>query len=231
MRDSYTKQGIIVVAIVAGALALVIGFVAGALLTMPDRQKTQAVIKDVQAELKAKTAELNRLKVTKDQTIVQLRAKSTELNQRRAANDKTITQLRAKITELKELRIPKATKAIKTDQITTSHKSSSDSPDVGEQGYLQGEYIFGPQNSKCVPMSTTREILDRYVDALISNDVTGVANLYLTGEIFPVSDGTRILRLSAEGSMWSNLYKRKVRILSGEHTGKIAWVGSDWVKK
>lgn len=231
MGDNYTKQNLIVVAIVAGALAGVIGFVAGTLLTMPDRQKTQSLVNDVQAELKAKIAELNRLKATNDQRRAQLRAKITELNQLGAANVQTITQLRAKIAELNELRITKAKKTIKINQITTSHKSSSDSPDVGEQGHLQGEHVFGPQNPKCVPVAMTREILDRYVDALISNDVTGVANLYLAGEMFPVADGTRILRLSPEGSIRSNLYKRKVRILNGEHTGKIAWVESGWVRK
>lgn len=231
MRDNYTKQNLIVVAMVAGALALVIGFAAGALLTMPERQKTQAVVKDVQAELKAKTAMLNRLKATNDQTIAQLRAKITEFNQLRAANNETITHLRAKITELNERRIPKATKAIKTSQITISHKSISDSPDVGEQGYLQGEHVFGPENPKCVLVAISKKILNEWIDARISKDSLGGANLLLTGEVFPVADGTKVLRLSPSGSMWSNLYKRKVRILSGEHTGRIAWVGSDWVKK
>ena len=52
MRDNYSKQNLIVVTVVAGALALVIGFAAGALLTMPDRQKTQAAITAAQTKAK-----------------------------------------------------------------------------------------------------------------------------------------------------------------------------------
>lgn len=220
MRDNYSKQNLIVVTIVAGALALVIGFAAGALLTMPDRQKTQTAVNDARTELKAKTT-----------AIAQLRATITELNRLRAANDKTITRLQAKIAGLNEPKVVSTTKSINPGKTKVNPKSSSDSPDVGEQGYLQGEHLFGPQNPKCVPMAMTREILDSYVDALISNDAAGAANLFSAGGMFPVADGTRILRLYPGGSTWSNLYKRKVRILNGEHAGKIAWVGSDWVKK
>lgn len=226
MQANYTKQSLIVVAVVAGALAGVVGFGVGALLTQPEREKLHIIIADIRRQL--------------DDSKAELRAQTAEVHQLIAANDELRTALTVRIAEIKELKfandqiraqLPAKIKAIKSDRITAEPGPSSDSPDVGEQGYLEGGHIFGPDNRKCVPVAMTKEILDRYVDALISNDVTAVANLYLTGEMFPVADKTKVLRLAPRGSMLSNLYKRKIRILNGEHSGKIAWVESGWVKK
>jgi len=229
MQANYTKQNLIVIAVVAGALAGVIGFGMGALLTRPERTKLHTRIADIKtqldyskAELSGKLVQVNQLITANDKLRIELRIKVAEINELKFANERIRAELAAEISK---------SKAVQPEKRIAKPKPSFSSPDVGEQGYLQGEYLFGPENPKHIPVAISKKILDSYVDAVISNDITGVSNLYLTGEIFPVADGTKILRLSPEGSMWSNLYKRKVRILTGEYAGKIAWVGSSLVTK
>jgi uncharacterized protein (UPF0335 family) len=79
------KQNTLVVAIVSGAICFAVGFIGGALLTMPDREKTKSAIAAVEA------------KAEKEQTVAQQEIKAAkEETERLRGEQKSVT------TELKE---------------------------------------------------------------------------------------------------------------------------------
>ena len=198
MRDNYSKQNLIVVTIVAGALALVIGFAAGALLTMPDRQKMQAVVGDVQAELKDSiTAGNKQIAVSKTEVEPlksRLRGLTRELEQ--SKNEKII--LLSRIEKLQKQKINPAFESITAVQPL----------EVGETGVIDQWTV----------VAVDRESHNQQLKARLADDKKGYVELFVADKIFIVNQHVKALVID-KGSIL-----RKIRILEGEQQGQIGWI-------
>jgi hypothetical protein len=74
------------------------------------------------------------------------------------------------------------------------------------------------------PVSTTKDIMDKFFKAYRINDTYEIGALVSSGQVFLVNHGTKVLVID------SGQYVLKVRILEGEHRGKAGWVPHEYVR-
>jgi len=89
----------------------------------------------------------------------------------------------------------------------------------GSHGVLRG------LSKELCPVGTTGTGMEEFLKANRAGDADGVLQLLLLGKVFTVANGTRIAVLDYGG-----LFKRKIRILEGPHTGLVGYVPSEWIK-
>jgi len=206
----------VLVGIISAALAGIIGFTCGALLTRANREETEARILAIKTEA--------------NEVIKDIRQKAEGLE---AQNAQLRNQLRENASEIdalsKSVREAWAEKQ-RSDQSDERPRSAgvrddySDSvaegarPSVGERGHLHS-------GTELVALAVEKKVLDEWNDALFANDTFGRTELLTSGRIFVVPDGTEVLMLD---SGWS-IFVCKVRILEGEHLGQTGWIPVEWV--
>lgn len=95
-------------------------------------------------------------------------------------------------------------------------------PTIGEQGVLRSK------DGTPLPVSSTKEVDDRFSKAAAANDTTAIRNMILNDQIFMVESGTTVLVIDSGGALAS---LRQIRILSGTHNAKSGWVPFEWVQK
>jgi hypothetical protein len=90
-------------------------------------------------------------------------------------------------------------------------------PSIGENGILQVD------GAKSHFVAADEEALKKLFRAIDAKDDYGMADLLLTGQVFSVKDGTRVLVVDKA------LYTTRIRILEGPYAGKSGWVPYEWV--
>jgi hypothetical protein len=91
--------------------------------------------------------------------------------------------------------------------------------------------IAAPKGQPClvagdldqIPVPTTAENLNRFINYANADDPSGTENLVLNGQMFRVPSGTRV-RIASFG-----LAQTKVEILEGTYVGKFSYVPSEWI--
>lgn len=96
-------------------------------------------------------------------------------------------------------------------------KSGFNSVSRGEEGFLR---VAG---QKEILVASTKESLDRLVNAAVSKDNYGMGEMVLSGEAFFVDTGIKVLVIE------SGLTSKRIRILEGKKTGYSGWVPSEFV--
>lgn len=95
--------------------------------------------------------------------------------------------------------------------------------DAAQQAPI-GKETFLDSGMEDAPIATSEDSFDRWIKAKAAKDTHGMAQLMLTGSIFLVKNGTRVLVID------SATFKTKVRILGGNQTGRSGWVPYEYVK-
>ena len=62
------------------------------------------------------------------------------------------------------------------------------------------------------------EAWDAMIDAQVANDTIGLRSLLLSGDVFLLDEGTRVLVLD------QGFFSTRVRALEGDNMGKAGWV-------
>jgi hypothetical protein len=91
--------------------------------------------------------------------------------------------------------------------------------------------MAGPKGQAClvagdldqIPVPTTAENLNRFINFANANDASGTEGLVLNGQMFRVPSGTRV-RIASGG-----LAQTKVEILEGAYAGQFGYVPSEWI--
>jgi len=89
---------------------------------------------------------------------------------------------------------------------------------VGKEGRLYSE------GSLDLPVAVSEQALEETVQAFVSKDKYGQAELMIQGKWFPVENNTKVLVIDR------SFARRKVRILEGKHKGRAGWVPMEFVK-
>jgi hypothetical protein len=92
---------------------------------------------------------------------------------------------------------------------------------IGEEGHL----VRLDPEQKWLPLGTTKGAFDELVSAKAANDRHGIGELLVSGRVFTVPSGTRILCLDL------GFTKSKVRILDGEHAGAAGWTYTEHLRQ
>lgn len=100
----------------------------------------------------------------------------------------------------------------------SKEKSETSAIAIGQNG------ILTRNSGTASPVSTTKDIMDKFFKAYRINDKYGTGELLLSGQVFLVNHGTKVLVID------SSLYTLKIRILEGEHIGKAGWVPYEYVR-
>jgi len=104
--------------------------------------------------------------------------------------------------------------------------SPSDSPPYQSTHLNIGsEYIVVNNGFEVVWLAIDTEADDKWIEASTANDTIGLRSLMLSGQIFSVPAGTKVLVL--DNSLWHGY---KVRILEGDKFGKTGWLPSESLK-
>lgn len=74
-----------------------------------------------------------------------------------------------------------------------------------------------------VAVGATKDAYKRYIQLLEANDAVGVLDLKMKGLVYMVPSGTPVVRIGG-------LVTSEVRIMDGEHAGKLGWVDVTMVK-
>lgn len=106
-----------------------------------------------------------------------------------------------------------------TDSSTTNSKKI-EHLSLGDEGFL---YANGIKDR--VPIAISNEAVDELVNALMAEDMYGVAELYLNGKIFDVNQFTKAKIID------TSLSTTKVRILEGKSVGRSGWIPYEWIVK
>lgn len=96
--------------------------------------------------------------------------------------------------------------------------SSHPSVPVGKEGILTRDV------GTASPVAVTEEAMDQFLKAWRANDKYGVGSMFVSGLVFSVDHGTKVLVID------SKTFKRKIRILEGEHKYRAGWVAYEWVR-
>jgi len=94
---------------------------------------------------------------------------------------------------------------------------SPETPKIGEETRLDAAKAAAGTSSE-VLLAVNQYTRDEMIDALEAKDNYGLANLLLSGRVFPVADRTKVLVLDRD---W---YIVRVRVLEGPYAGKSGWV-------
>lgn len=113
-----------------------------------------------------------------------------------------------------------------TSASPTSQPAQSDDFDVGSKFA-----VYSPDGSP-VPAFQTLDDEKVAVDASVSKDTIGIANLMSEGRLVRLSSGTSVLVIAlAPGFFNADLvYTRRVRVLDGPLTGGAYWVETRWLR-
>lgn len=103
------------------------------------------------------------------------------------------------------------------EQTQTTPAPSSVS--VGEEGFLQTD------GSDTTLVLRSKELLDAFINAAVSNDTYGMSEILLTDGGFLVPNGTKALVIDQE------LGTRKIRILEGVYLGESGWIPKEFIQK
>jgi hypothetical protein len=76
-----------------------------------------------------------------------------------------------------------------------------------------------------ITVARTEEAFDQFLRASARRDTQGQMELALSGEVFLVPNGTRVLVLDY------GFAKHQVRLLDGPHAGASGWVPREWVQQ
>jgi hypothetical protein len=90
-------------------------------------------------------------------------------------------------------------------------------PGLGEDGFLRSRG-GGP-----LPVAVDEEAWQAMSDAVVAGDDYGMAELVATGRVLAVDSGTRVRVIDRA------LYRTKIRVLEGKHTGRGGWVAYEFV--
>ena len=90
---------------------------------------------------------------------------------------------------------------------------------TGEEGIV----TWGDGSSSAFWLAADEEALGLMTDASAARDVMGLNQLERSGRIYSTPTGTRVLVLDP------GFLKTKVRVLEGEHTGRVGWQAREFV--
>ena len=90
-------------------------------------------------------------------------------------------------------------------------------PGLGEDGFLRST------DGGALPVALDEEAWQAMWDAVVAGDDYGMAELVATGRVLAVESGTRVRVID------TGLFRNKIRVLEGEHTGRGGWVAYEFV--
>ena len=86
------------------------------------------------------------------------------------------------------------------------------------------EAVIDVPSLDTVFLCVDKEAFDMFLDAALANDSFGVAELEISGRMFGVPNGTKVLIID------SSFATRRVRVLEGYAVGKSGWLPYEWLK-
>ena len=100
---------------------------------------------------------------------------------------------------------------------SSPNKPTSSSLSVGQDGILDS-------GAELTPVAITEESFDAWTKASVAKDEQGKMLLLASARVFAVKKGTKVRVIDTA------MFKRKVRILSGDQKGLSGWVAKEYVK-
>lgn len=204
------KQDVFLAVLISGALAFVIGFAGGAILTRPNR----IIVDQQKYEYEKKVEQANNL--------IKLNRKLTVKNQELTAEN---NRLKSQFSALKDKRLQLAKQSErnhsnqKNKEVVITKKNPKtkiiDCPAIGERGYISAFHTLG----------ISKQAQDELIQSGIAGDKIGYQNLLLSGRAFILPEKTHVLVIDRG---W---FIRKIRILEGPYKNQTGWIAYERIHK
>jgi len=111
-----------------------------------------------------------------------------------------------------------------TQQTTKTTTTTSGAPLIGEMGYLYcGKDKDGKDQD--VLVASTKEYFGEFGKLAAANDILGITQMVLQGDLFYVEPMTKVLVIDA------GFTALQVRLYEGDNAGKTGWIPIEWCTK
>jgi len=180
--------GFILVGFISAALAGIIGFSCGALLTRANREETDAKILAIKSEADRSVKAAQQKSEEFKKQISQLRSQLRESNSEIDALSRSVREAWEEKQRSDQSDERPRSAGVRDDYSDSIAEGAM--PSVGERGHLHS-------GTELVALAVEKKALDEWNDALLANDTFGRTELLTSGRVFVVPDGTEILMLDS----------------------------------